>query len=514
MSRKRENILVLILGAVGLVFLVMMTVETVHPTIIGDETFSMKLVENSYRDIVSLTARDVHPPLYYFLLKTVVEAGSVISINPVTAGKFASVLPFLLLGFVLCTKVRKQYGKTAAALSLVCVTGMPQMMKFAVEIRMYSWGMLFLVLLWLAFCDIVTGQGNRRAYISFTVCGLFAAYTHYFSCLGAGYLYLVLFIYCLTKERGKLKYWLGCSVATVICYLPWLPVLWRQMNGVQEGYWIEEISFRTLVDYLQFLYNPAVYVYYSGTILGIITFLLVAAVTVGIPFYTKRKGDQKTDLMPKGGEKDCNISFCILAGAGQLFFVIGLGVFFSLRFKPSLVQRYLFFCMGVFWMAFAIGISRLKNEKLQIGISVFLLIVTFLNGKAFIRTEEESRTGWLELEHVLEEVGKEDVILGNFGQVRLALSYAMPDTKVCYYWRQKTEDLFLEMYGNLEDTRDEEAIFSHLTDRNRIYYFDSFQIGEFHLQEDCTEKNSVFTDMGTCLIEDIPVRIYRVERGE
>ena len=151
MSRKRENILVLILGAVGLVFLVMMTVETVHPTIIGDETFSMKLVENSYRDIVSLTARDVHPPLYYFLLKTVVEAGSVILINPVTAGKFASVLPFLLLGFVLCTKVRKQYGKTAAALSLVCVTGMPQMMKFAVEIRMYSWGMLFLVLMWLAF---------------------------------------------------------------------------------------------------------------------------------------------------------------------------------------------------------------------------------------------------------------------------------------------------------------------------------------------------------------------------
>lgn len=66
---------------------------------------------------------------------------------------------------------------------------------------MYSWGMLFLVLMWLAFCDIVTGQGNRRAYISFTVCGLFAAYTHYFSCLGAGYLYLVLFIYCLTKEQ-------------------------------------------------------------------------------------------------------------------------------------------------------------------------------------------------------------------------------------------------------------------------------------------------------------------------
>ncbi len=52
MSRKRENILVLILGAVGLVFLVMMIAETAHPTIIGDETFSMKLVENSYRDIV------------------------------------------------------------------------------------------------------------------------------------------------------------------------------------------------------------------------------------------------------------------------------------------------------------------------------------------------------------------------------------------------------------------------------------------------------------------------------
>lgn len=513
MSRKRENILVLILSAAGAVFLAMMIAEAVHPAIIGDETFSMKLVENSYRDIVALTARDVHPPLYYFLLKTVVVLSSVFSVHPVTAGKLASVLPFLLLAVVFCTKVRKQYGNVAAALSLVCVTGMPQMMKFAVEIRMYSWGMFFLVLMWLAFCDIVTEQG-RRAYVAFTVFGVLAAYTHYFACLAAVYLYLVLFAFCLIKKRAKLKYWLGCSAATVICYLPWLPVLWRQMNGVQEGYWIEAISFRTLVDYFQFLYNPAVYVYYSGTILGILTFLLAAAVTVGIPFFVKRKGGRKRDLTLKDGEKERNISFCILTGTGQLFFVIGLGVFFSLLIKPVLVQRYLFFCMGVFWAAFAIGISRLKNEKLQIGISVFLLVVTFLNGKAFLRTEEESRDGWLEMEHVLEEVEKEDVILGNFGQVRLALSYSMPGTKVCYYWRQKTEELFLEMYGNLEDTRDEKAIFSHLTDRNRIYYFDTLQIGEFHLQEDCTEKNIVFTDMGTCLIEDIPVRIYRVERGE
>lgn len=345
MSRKRENILILILGVVGLVFLAMMIAEAVQPAIIGDETFSMKLAEHGYGEIVSLTARDVHPPLYYFLLKAVVDVSSALSVHPVTAGKLASVLPFLLLAVVFCTKVRKQYGNMAAALSLLCVAGMPQMMKFAVEIRMYSWGMFFLVLMWLAFCDIVTEQG-RRAYVAFTVFGVLAAYTHYFACLAAGYLYLALFGYFLVKERAKLKYWLGCGVITVLCYLPWLPVLRRQVSGVQEGYWIEEISLGTLVDYFQFLCNPAVYVYYSGTILGILTFLLVAAVVVWIPFLAKRKGGQKTAPIVKAGEKECEISFCILAGAGQVFFVIGMGVLFSLLVKPVLVQRYLFFCMG------------------------------------------------------------------------------------------------------------------------------------------------------------------------
>ena len=39
-----------------------------------------------------------------------------------------------------------------------------------------------------------------------------------------------------------------------------------------------------------------------------------------------------------------------------------------------------------------------------------------------------------------------------------------------------SEDLFKELYGNLTDTRDEEAILAHLTQDNAIYYVDAFHI--------------------------------------
>ena len=36
-----------------------------------DEVFSLAFVKKSYGEIIALTSRDVHPPLYYFYLKAV-----------------------------------------------------------------------------------------------------------------------------------------------------------------------------------------------------------------------------------------------------------------------------------------------------------------------------------------------------------------------------------------------------------------------------------------------------------
>lgn len=196
----------------------------------------------------------------------------------------------------------------------------------------------------------------------------------------------------------------------------------------------------------------------------------------------------------------------------MVFFVMLTGCLVSLLMKPVLVQRYLFLGMGAMWLGVAIGISGWKNEVVRAGSVLFVLIIGVLNLQAFVRVENESRDGYRELAGILEQVGDEDVILSNFGQVRLALSYMAKETTVCYYWRQQTEELFANLYGNLADTRDEEAILAYLTMENKIYYFDALEVNEFHFQEDCEDGNVTFQNKGRYLIEDVWVQVYEIRR--
>ncbi len=491
---------ILLLGS--LCFLAML-IEAWQPAIIGDETFSMNLIKCGYVDIIRLTAQDVHPPLYYLILKFVVGIGALLGVTAVTAGKIASIIPFFLLGIISFTEINRRFGKCAAGIFYLCVMGMPHMQKFAVEIRMYSWGMLFLVMAYLAFYDILYSGFKKEAWIKLVFFTVAASYTHYFACMAAGYLYLALLIYCAIWKRDMCKSWILYSMVTGICYLPWLPILIKQITAVKSNYWIENISLSSLKAYFQFIFNPAVYIYYSGTILGLFLFIIFGLIVFVILF--KQNGNSK--------EKQKEINYCIFAGSLQTVFVIFVGILFSWFATPILVQRYLFFCMGVLWLSFSIAVSQMKKQIVVTGVCLFLMMVAFLNLKAFIRTEEESRAGWKEMDAILAEIGENDIILSNFGQVRLALSYYKPKIKVCYYWRQRTESLFLNLYGNLEDTRDEEAVFSHLTDKNTIYYFDTLGIGEFHLQDDFSEDGIVFEKMETCLIEDIWVQVYKIRRS-
>ncbi|MBO5093019.1 MAG: hypothetical protein J6C33_01535, partial [Lachnospiraceae bacterium] len=272
------NISEWIMIAAGSVFLIGMIQGGSSPILIGDETFSMKLVENSFSEIIRLTALDVHPPLYYILLKVVVELGNLVSLNPVISGKLASILPFLLLGVVSMTKIRKRFGGFAASFFFMSIMGMPQMMNYSVNIRMYSWGMFFVVMAFLAFCDIILENKFKPAILQFIIYSVMAAYTHYFACIGIAFLYFALLLYWYRYHREKIKTWFLCAAIICICYLPWIPIVYRQVGGVKEGYWIEPITLTSIIQFFQFLFNPAVYAYHSGTILGAALFLIVLAV--------------------------------------------------------------------------------------------------------------------------------------------------------------------------------------------------------------------------------------------
>ena len=75
-----------------------------------DELFTMGFIEQPVGRLLELAARDVHPPLYYLIVKAVVEAVHFFApgVNSVMIAKAVSVLPYFGLLGCAAVRVRKR----------------------------------------------------------------------------------------------------------------------------------------------------------------------------------------------------------------------------------------------------------------------------------------------------------------------------------------------------------------------------------------------------------------------
>ena len=111
-----------------------------------DELFTVGMAEHSYGELIHFTAKDVHPPLYYCIVKLILDLCKFMipSADSVIVIKLVSVLPyFFLLAYGLFF-LRKKFGTFVMGLFLFCVLSMPQLSAYTVEMRMYSWALFLL----------------------------------------------------------------------------------------------------------------------------------------------------------------------------------------------------------------------------------------------------------------------------------------------------------------------------------------------------------------------------------
>ena len=103
-----------------------------------DELFTVGMIGHSYGELVGLTARDVHPPLYYMITKFFVDLCKLLlpGVRAVAAAKIVSVLPYFVLLLYSVTFIRKRFGIFTGGVFLFCVVAMPQLSGYTVEVRM------------------------------------------------------------------------------------------------------------------------------------------------------------------------------------------------------------------------------------------------------------------------------------------------------------------------------------------------------------------------------------------
>lgn len=398
----------------------------------GDEMFTFQTVDQNFRDMTLFTARDVHPPLYYYIVKLAITVfgRNILVVKFVTA--FASI-GMIIFGI---TKVWNNWGTKTALLFLLSVICMPQMLRYSVQLRMYSWAMFFVLLTLLEFYDIVREQDCVRTWIVMILGGLAAAYTHYYALIAVGVIYSILFVHLVRNGRKKqIKKLLVVLLVSVIGYLPWLVSFVRQISMVKEDYWIEPITMHGILQMLLFAFLP------REEILGGLLILVYAV--AGVLFIRSPHKQQKIQDI-----------YGVITYLGVLL----VGVILSVVIRPIFVSRYLMPVMPALYLGFSILMKESKKYIYVVGVVV--LLVAGMISYAEVYAEEYPK-GMKETQIYLEEsISDGDVILSDFGEAVVALDYYYPRYLVYFYSEIETvvkehPDKRIWLFALQEETVDE-----------------------------------------------------------
>ncbi len=403
-----------------------------------DELYTMGLSARSFGELTAFTARDVHPPFYYYYVKIVQELCRCIypQVNAVVVSKLCSVLPLAGLFFYGMTKVRRHFGRLCAGLFVFCIVAMPNLPQYTVEIRMYTLAMFLVTAALLHGYEIVLGAEGAKEWAFLVLYGVLAAYTHYFACAAVAVIYLFLFVYFIyAGVKGTAYSWKGWVVSAAVsalAYLPWMAVVVRQVAQVKENYWILPLTWRIFGSCVKFLMKPA---FGSGgfqVTAAVVLFLLYAGLLLF--FLWKNRGEHK-------------LCFLCVAGTGTLAGVVLFGVAASFLIRPVFIVRYMLPAIGCFWLSFAVFVSRLaEDRKILLPVLCLLLFLGIGDFRWFRNDETWRRVRMEEAKEALAAIGPEDMVVTEFNHVQGVTGYYLENQ--VFLWNSRPEELLCDIFEN------------------------------------------------------------------
>lgn len=309
----------------------------------ADEAYTFAMLRHSFREIWSITAADVHPPLYYFAAKLI---SMPFGYSQYVVRLFSGACYFVILA-VGGRELTRLFGRKTGLLFMALFLLYPFALEHAVEARMYPMAALA-VFLCALFAYRVWLGGGVWSWAGFTAAGLCAAYTHYFALVAAGVIYGLLLVCCLVRRRKLLKPWLIASAVTVALYLPWLKSFVSQLAfKVSNEYWIPPITLSTLVnDIITLLHasGSTLFPLFFGLLgLGLLVRLLLAKQPLPL----------------------------LALAVPALTMLVGVGA--SMAVRPVFIVRYLVPCAPLIIFFVAWGIGTIRREALLGGVAAVLL---------------------------------------------------------------------------------------------------------------------------------------------
>lgn len=251
-SFKKLHIIVLIAGSLFLLS------GAFQSNVWFDEAYSVALTRKPIFELIPAAYRDVHPFLYYILLRffAFISGGNVI------AARLFSVMGGITLALIGFTHIRKYFGEKTGFFFSLFTFLFASTFKFSIEIRMYIWTAVFVTLAALYAWILVengfyagepsavelrpnkscVGKSCVKNIALFTALSLMSAYSHYYGLISVCVINAVVLVSILINKEKRLGIprYLICAALQLILYIPGFIVFLNQSSSVaQNGYWID-----------------------------------------------------------------------------------------------------------------------------------------------------------------------------------------------------------------------------------------------------------------------------------
>ncbi|MCR5487735.1 MAG: hypothetical protein K6F35_09445 [Lachnospiraceae bacterium] len=223
----------IILCGFSLLFVIVYLVRCFDSTFWFDEAFGITYyAQPSFREVLKYALWEkTMPPLYNYFI----NALSHVLGQKTFVYHFSALIPIIIILLINIFEITQRYGYIVS-MELCFFLGLSTpLTHYAVEVRSYSWSMLFVFLCgYSAICFL---QEERKSHkVLFVISGILSAYTHYFALVAVCSIYLVLLLHILLvkKNRNKLGFFFYAVFFSIISYLPWAVVFLRSVKEISD----------------------------------------------------------------------------------------------------------------------------------------------------------------------------------------------------------------------------------------------------------------------------------------
>lgn len=413
----------LVVGIYAIILFLLNFIRIFDNNFWADEAFTATFVQNTVWEIINTTATDVHPPLYYLFAKVFY----VLFGNQGWAFHLLSLIPCAIIMVLAMTIFWKEFGKETAVILITLIGLSDNAVQYNVEVRMYSWGLLFILLSYYGLYNILQND-SIQDYVLFVISSISSAYIHYYCLVAVAFFYLcILYLNIFRKRLSSKRVWISC-ICTIVAYLPWvINVLRLRIYRKDSFWWSADIP--TAKESIRYLFSDQ---------FDDMFFLIFAIGLVFVFLY-----ETGMLVIEKHGKwvvsfsfsykdiKSSNVVIWILAGISSILGTIFLGIIISKMIVPLFIFRYIYPVSIVAWMILGITVSRLKGKKVYMAIMTAIMIIIFLPKYYNRYNNEKIQNDKLQetLAATVDEIKTDDIILTNRSHISWTIAqYYYPRT--------------------------------------------------------------------------------------